>query len=52
VEALLDRHPLRVAMEARDLDRLVEVLAPDAITRLADVPASPLTMGKAWATRN
>jgi len=31
VEALMDRHPLRVAMEARDLDGVAEALAPDVV---------------------
>ena len=31
MEALLDRHPLRVAMEARDLEGVAEALAPDVV---------------------
>ena len=31
MEALLDRHPLRVAMEARDLDGVADALAPDVV---------------------
>jgi hypothetical protein len=31
VEALIDRHPLRVAMEGRDLEGVAEALAPDVV---------------------
>lgn len=31
MEALLSRHPLRVAMEARDFDGVAESLAPDVV---------------------
>ena len=31
MEALIDRHPLRVAMEGRDLEGVAEALAPDVV---------------------
>ncbi len=31
MEALIERHPLRVAMEARDLEGVAEALAPDVV---------------------
>jgi len=65
VQALIDRHPLRVAMEARDLHGVAEALAPDVVLH-SPITASFRFVGRAavnahhaeawvtltWSTRN
>jgi hypothetical protein len=45
VEALIQRHPLRVAMEERDLEGVAEALAPDVVLH------SPITSSFRFAGR-